>query len=492
MSIESEYPNGFPPNDAAASGILQGQAVLTEENQLRKGVTPTWAVFGVALGVLAPASTLGLALGTIGLTAGSLSWVTWLLTSVLVLGFGGGMAWLARRFTTTGGSYGLTAHTGNRSLAFLVLVSQIIAICVSGPACVVGSAIYLQAWLDRVGLHGGRTPVLIVSTIVLTLIIMFMCLREINLSARALLAIEFLTVSVIFLLFLVVLVKAPGGVIDRRQFHFRGVSLTTILAATAFSTYSMAGFDHSATLGREARRPQRAISVAVLGSIATVGVLYVVGSYVFVLGFRGLNLSAATAPLDILADHNNVGWLGYIIDLGIAISFFGSSLGIMAGTSRTLFTMAKDGLLPGRLARVSAMHRTPITAVLTLTVFYLIVGVAGCLLADASTSYGVLGTFAGYWLVADYGLCAIAAGLYALRKKTLAAGVTASALLGLAGMIIVFYYSYHPFPAGAYGVAAWIFIAGIAATLAALLVMLARRSDVLNRIGSADRAEAQL
>lgn len=442
--------------------------------------------------MLAPASTLGLALGTIALTAGSLSWVTWLLTSMLVLGFGGGMAWLARRFTTTGGAYGLTAHTGNRPLAFLVLVSQVTAICVSGPACVIGSAIYLQAWLDRLGLHGGRTAVLIISTIVLTLIITLMCLREINLSAKALLTIEFFTVSVIFLLFLIVLVKAPGGVIDHRQFHFHGVSLTAILAATAFSTYSMAGFDHSVTLGREARHPRRAISIAVLGSIATVGVLYVVGSYVFVLGFRGLDLSATTAPLDTLADHNNVGWLGYIIDLGIAISFFGSSLGIMAGTSRTLFTIARDGLLPRRLARVSAVHRTPSTAVMALTVFYLVVGIAGCLLANADTSYGVLGTFAGYWLVADYGLCAIAAGLYALRKKNAAVGVIASALLGLAAMIIVFYYSFHPFPAGAYGVAAWIFIAAIVATLAALLVSLARRSNALNRIGSADRTEAQL
>lgn len=490
MTIESEHPAGTRLLGAPSDGDRQGSG-LGDDYQLRKGVTPTWAVFGVALGVLAPASTLGLALGTIALTAGAMSWVTWLLTSVLVLGFGGAMAWLARRFTTTGGAYSLTAHTGNKSLAFLVLVAQMIAICVSGPACVIGSAIYLQAWLDRLGLHSGRTGVLVIATVVLTLIITFMCLREINLSAKALLAIEFITVSVICLLFVIVLIKSPTGVVDHRQFHFRGVSLTAILAATAFSTYSMAGFDHSVTLGREARNPRRAISIAVLGSIVCVGILYIVGSYVFVLGFRGLDLSATTAPLDTLADHNHVGWLGYIIDLGIAISFFGSSLGIMAGTSRSLYTIAKDGLLPRRLARVSPVHRAPITAVLALTVFYLVVGVAGCLFAEADTSYGVLGTFAGYWLVADYGLCAIAAGVYALHKKTVAAGVIASALLGVAALIIVFFYSFHPFPVGPYAVVAWIFIVAVFATLGALVVMLARRSDVLTRIGSADRAEME-
>ncbi|MFJ9565277.1 APC family permease [Streptomyces fuscichromogenes] len=489
MKTESGHP-GDSPQAAASSGDSRREAATSgDDNQLRKGVTPTWAVFGVALGVLAPASTLGLALGTVALTAGSMSWVTWLLTSVLVLGFGGGMAWLARRFTTTGGAYGLTAHTGNRSLAFLVLVAQVIAVCVAGPACVIGSAVYLQSWLDRIGLHGGRTAVLVVSTVVLTLVITFMCLREIHVSAKALLVIEFVTVGVIGLLFVIVLVRAPGGVIDHRQFQFRGVSLTTILTATAFSTYSMAGFDHSVTLGREARDPRRAISIAVLGSIVAVGVLYVVGSYVLVLGFRGLDFSATTAPLDTLADHNNVGWLGYIIDLGVAISFFGSALGIMAGTSRTLFTIAKDGLLPRRLARVSPVHRAPAAAVFALSAFYLVVGVGGCLLADGDTSYGVLGTFSGYWLVIDYGLCAIAAGIYALRRRSLAVGVTASALLGLAALLIVFYYSFHPFPAGVYGVVAWVFIAAVTATLVALVVLLATRANSLTRIGSADRAE---
>lgn len=481
--MEPNYPNATPSSDVRRRTPTESG----EDSDLKEGVTPTWAVFGIALGVLAPASTLGLALGTIALTAGSMSWVTWLLTSVLVLGFGGGIAWLARRFTTTGGIYGLTAHTGNKSLAFLVLVAQVIAICVSGPAVVIGSAIYLQAWLDRLGAHGDRTAVLVISTILLTLIITFMCLREINVSAKVLLVLEFVTVGVICLLFVIVLIKAKGGIIDNRQFHFHGVSLTTILAATAFSTYSMAGFDHSVTLGREARNPRRAISIAVLGSIATVGVLYIVGSYIFVLGFRGLDLSATTAPLDTLADHNHVGWLGYIIDLGVAISFFGSGLGIMAGTSRTLFTMAKDGLLPHRLARVSPVHHAPIAAVSALTVFYLVVGVGGCLIADGDTSYGVLGTFAGYWLVIAYSLCAVAAGIYAVRKKTMAADVIASSLLALAGLIIVFYYSFRPFPVGIYGVVAWVFIAVIGATLAALILMHAKRSRVLDMIGSADR-----
>ncbi len=56
---------------------------------LPQGVLPLWAVFGVSLGILAPASTLALAIGVIMQQVGALSWVTWAVTSLLVLGFAG-------------------------------------------------------------------------------------------------------------------------------------------------------------------------------------------------------------------------------------------------------------------------------------------------------------------------------------------------------------------------------------------------------------------
>ncbi|MDV7083384.1 hypothetical protein [Rhodococcus opacus] len=47
-----------------------------EAGQLPRGILPTWAVFGVSLGILAPASTLALAIGVVVTIAGNLSWIT--------------------------------------------------------------------------------------------------------------------------------------------------------------------------------------------------------------------------------------------------------------------------------------------------------------------------------------------------------------------------------------------------------------------------------
>ncbi|HEX4249471.1 MAG TPA: hypothetical protein VH008_16530 [Pseudonocardia sp.] len=84
----------------------------------------------------------------------------------------------------------------------------------SGPACVLGTAIYLEAWLRKFGLPD--------------------------------------------------------------------------IAVTLGAMFSLAGFDHSATLGREAANPRRAVSVAVLGSVLGCGVLYILATYVIVLVFRDL------------------------------------------------------------------------------------------------------------------------------------------------------------------------------------------------------------
>lgn len=464
-------------------------SVTAGVGELKRGVLPLWAVFGVAIGVLAPASTLALAIGVVAATAGALSWVTWALTSVVVLGFAGGIAWLAMRFTSTGGLYGLTSPAVGSAGAFPVLSFQLISHVVAGPACVLGGAIYAKAFLVRIGV-ADAIWILPLCCVVITALITFMSYREVKVSAKALLAVELTTVGVIVVLLAVVLFSAPGGVVDGRQFDFTGghFAPSAVLAAAGFAVFSMAGFEHAATLGREARNPRRAIAIAVVGSVVFVGVLYVVASYIVVLGFSDLNvLASTTAPLDALAEANGVGWLGYVVDLGVSVSFIASSLGIMAGTSRTLYTLSRDGLAPRALSKIHAKQGTPIVAVVVLGVIYLVVSTAGTLLAQPETAYGLLGTLVGYLLVAAYGVTTMSALIYAVVKRTSGAGIVAAATLTVLGMLIMYWYSFHPFPQGPYAAVAWIFVITLAATLAAYLVLRVRRSPALDRVGLNDR-----
>ncbi len=457
----------------------------TDSGELRRGQLPSWAVFGVALGVLAPASTLALAIGVVVEIAGPLSWLTWAVTSALVLGFAGGIAWLAKRFTTTGGIYVLTTRAVGRGGGYFVMIFHLCSSLVSGPACVLGSAIYLNAWLRKFGVPDNAATLGAVAAVVAVLVT-WLSLREVKLSAKLLLAIEFLTVAVIVILLVAILVRAPGGPFDARQFDFSGFSATAILATAGFSVFSLAGFDHAVTLGREAAEPHRAVSVSVLGSVLGCGVLYILATYVIVLGLRDVPMTQLDAPLDLLAANNGVGWIGFLIDPGVAISFFGSTLGILAGTSRTVFTMAKDGMLPRGLSRVGAARTAPSAAVLTVGVFFGVVGALGAILVRAETSYGLLGTFAGYMLIVSYGLTTICAGVHAARTRQLRPGIALATLLAAAGAILVYSFSFAPFPTGAKGVVAWLFFALLVGTVVLYRVLRRRHPQALDRLGGAD------
>lgn len=460
-----------------------------QDGTLRKGILPLWAVYGIALGILAPSSTLALSTGLISETAGNFSWLTWVVTAVIVLSFALGISWLTRRFTSTGGLYGLAARAGGRTGGFSVMSAHVLALLLAGPACALGSAIYLDAWLERVGMPAGHSSAVVSVLVVLVVAVnAWLCYREVKLSARLLLAIEFATVGVILILFCVVLVKAPGGIVDSRQLHFGGMHVASILEAGGFAVFALAGFENVATLGREARNPRRAIGLAMTGSIVALGLLYVFASYVIVLGFKGMSFASSPAPLDTLASRNGVGWLGYVIDLGVAISFFGSSLGIMAGTSRTVYTLARDRVLPARLATVHPTHRTPVAAVTALGVLYLVLGIAGAALTNPDNSYGYLGTLSGYLLVLAYGLTTLVAGVYAARTGSLRAGIALTTLVALAGIALVYWFSFRPFPQGAYGVVAWCFIGCVALAALTYAALRIRWPVVLAKIGCTDRA----
>lgn len=461
-------------------------AVAGDDLQLRRGVVPTWAVFGVSIGVLAPASTLALAIGVIIATVGDLSWITWAVTAVLIMGFAGGIAWLARRFTTTSGTYGLTTGAAGKPAGYFVMTTHLASSVVSGVAVVIGAGIYIDAFLQKVGVPS--SPLLIaLCTGMVAVLVTVLNLREVKMSARLLLLIELLTVGVIIALLAIVLVKAPGGPVDRDQFRFTGFSASAILATAGFSVFSIAGFDHAATLGREARHPKRAISVAVIGSVLVCVVLYIVATYVIVLGLRHLPDVNLAAPLDVLADANGVGWLGYLIDLGVAVSFFGSALGVMAGASRTVYTLARDGMLPSVLGKVSVRHGTPVGAVIALGLIFGVGGVSSVLFIKAQTVYGLLGTFAGYMLITAYGLTAMAAGFCAIRTRSLKLGIGLATVFAALGSLLVYWYSFIPFPTGAKAAVAWLFFVVVLGIIALYCYLRTRKPHVLERLGDSDR-----
>jgi APA family basic amino acid/polyamine antiporter len=203
-----------------------------------------------------------------------------------------------------------------------------------------------------------------------------------------------------------------------------------VLGAAASIFFAYVGFDAVSTAAEETKNPQRNVPIGLIGSLAICTIFYLlvaggaIGAYGAqpLMGANGLPLQegspelyanaacqAANAPLvcskEALAHVlRNVGHplLGNLLGLAATIALPSVVLLMMYGQTRVFFVMARDGLLPGRLATVHPRFRTPWIVTIVTGVFvaiaaaFLPVGTladysnAGTLFAFAAVSLGVM------------------------------------------------------------------------------------------------------
>jgi amino acid transporter len=182
-------------------------------------------------------------------------------------------------------------------------------------------------------------------------------------------------------------------------------------------------------------------------------------------------LTSQTAPLSALANHYGVSWLGDIVVLGAAFSFFGALNAWLNYLARMVFTMGSDRVLPRVFSRAHPRTGSPYVAVVAWAVIWF--GVTIYVFASGTNlthAFGDFGTFSGYCWTLVYLLVALAAPIYFLRKRVPNPTVIVAGLVGAAVMVIEFYYSFNPMPTGALAIYVYIFAAGtIAATIGGII-----------------------
>jgi len=166
-----------------------------------------------------------------------------------------------------------------------------------------------------------------------------------------------------------------------------GAAGTFGAAASIFFAY--VGFDAVSTAAEEVRDPQRNLPIGLIGTlgICTLFYLLVAGGAIGAIGAQPLmeggaalapgsaemagrcatiTASGALEPLVCSKEAlvhvlQSIGWpaLGRLVGLAAVLALPSVVLMMMFGQTRVFFTMARDGLLPDRLASVHPRFRTP-------------------------------------------------------------------------------------------------------------------------------------
>lgn len=186
-------------------------------------------------------------------------------------------------------------------------------------------------------------------------------------------------------------------------------TLGAVSAAAAIAAYSFLGFDAVSTLSEETRDPKRTIPRAILLTALIGGLIFITVSYVMQLVHPGGSFddeSTAAYAMSVL-----VGGQGFadLINTVIIIGGFASGLAIQASSSRLLYVMGRDGVLPRSFfGRLHPRFKTPVLNLL-------LIGVAAMfalnLSLDTATSFINFGAFLTFAMV---NICVIA---YFVRER---------------------------------------------------------------------------
>jgi len=162
-----------------------------------------------------------------------------------------------------------------------------------------------------------------------------------------------------------------------------------VMAAAAIIFFAFYGFDAIATAAEEAKNPSRDLAIGIVGSMVVCVLIYmtVAAAAIGAVAYTGFANSAE--PLALILREIHQPWAARVLGASAVIALPTVILAFFFGQSRIFFTVARDGLLPPVLARVSwrgtPVRITVFTAVVTSVFAGLIPLTAIAALANAGT-----------------------------------------------------------------------------------------------------------
>lgn len=197
-------------------------------------------------------------------------------------------------------------------------------------------------------------------------------------------------VAIVMILFL----GREGGGTPSSAFWNEQTSLVAVSSAAAVAAYSFLGFDAISTLSEETKDARRNIPRGIILAVLIGGAIFVSLSFLLQLVHPGGsfdNPDTAGYTISVLAGGATFTNINNLISL---IAGFGSGLAIQATSSRLLFVMGRDGVLPRAIfGRLSQTFRVPWINILIIAAIGLIGSLLDIARATALINFGAFLAF---------------------------------------------------------------------------------------------------
>ncbi len=179
-----------------------------------------------------------------------------------------------------------------------------------------------------------------------------------------------------------------------------------VMAAAAIIFFAFYGFDAIATAAEEAKNPSRDLAIGIVGSMLVCVIIYMLVAAAAIGAVAYTGFADSAEPLALILREIGQPWAAQVLGASAVIALPTVILAFFYGQSRIFFTVARDGLLPSKLANVSK-RGTPVR----ITIFTAIVTsvFAGLIPLTSIAALANAGTLAAF--------VAVCAAMLVLRKR---------------------------------------------------------------------------
>ncbi|MFD1952153.1 amino acid permease [Sphingomonas arantia] len=320
---------------------------------------------------------------------------------------------LATLIPAAGSAYTFSYTALGETVAWVVGWSLILEYSLACSTVAVGWSGYLVGWIETAGIHlpqallvgphgGGivNMPAVLVSLAVMGMLIL-------GTRQSATLNIVLVLIKLVALTIFVVYALPAFQNANLHPFMPYGFGSTEVaghkrgvMAAAAIVFFAFYGFDAVATSAEETKNPKRDLTIGIVGSMLVCTVIYMAVAVTAIGAMPFTQLANSPEPLALVLRQLNQPFAAQLIALAAVIALPSVILVMMYGQSRIFFVMARDGLLPRGLAKVS--RRTGSPTLITVLTGLSIAAVAGFFRLDEIAELANAGTLIAFISV---GIC---------------------------------------------------------------------------------------
>ena len=180
--------------------------------------------------------------------------------------------------------------------------------------------------------------------------------------------------------------------------HAQGDVKVGVMGAAALIFFAFYGFDAVSTAAEEAKNPGRDLTIGILGSMVACTAIYMAVAAAALGASPYRAFAGNAAPLVFILRSLSHPLAATVVAGAAIVALPTVILAFMYGQSRIFFVMARDGLLPQRLARIDEKRGAPV--LMTLITGVIVAALAGFLPLTAIAELANAGTLAAFTAVA--------------------------------------------------------------------------------------------